>query len=196
MGSVVNFLCWGGQSFVQKTLGWNRGIVRKGTVELQTGEAIEDQFEQRGRRPVEERLPHLLEDIRSIIEPSGQTDPTFRSTRIYSPLSAEEVRCRLIAQRDYTDADLPSARTIRNKLNALGFHLRKVSKCKPLKKIPETEAIFEEVHRINQLADQDDEVLRISLDTKATVKVGPFSRGGLAVKASALVIMILTPGRG
>ena len=50
--------------------------------------------------------------------------------------------------------------------------------CQPLKKIPETNAIFEAVHRVNQAADRDDGVLRISLDTKATVKVEPFSRGG------------------
>ena len=112
------------------------------------------------------------------MEPSGQTDPTFRSTRIYSPLSAEELRLRLISQRGYQDAQLPSTRTLRNKLNELGYRLRKVRKCQPLKKIPETNAIFEAVHRVNQAADRDEGVLRISLDTKATVKVGPFSRGG------------------
>ena len=58
--------------------------------------------------------PHLLEDIRSIAEPSGQTDPTFLSTRIYAPLSAEELRLRLISQRGYQDAQLPS--TLRRKL--------------------------------------------------------------------------------
>ena len=68
--------------------------------------------------------------------------------------------------------------TLRNKPNDLGYRLRKVRKCRPLKKIPETDAIFDEVHRINQAADQGEGVLRISLDTKATVKVGPFSRGG------------------
>ncbi len=55
---------------------------------------------------------------------------------------------------------------------------RKVKKCIPLKKIPETDAIFASVHRVNHIADQDEEMLRISLDTKATVKIGPLSRGG------------------
>lgn len=32
--------------------------------------------------------------------------------------------------------------------------------------------------QINQAADADDQVLRISIDAKATVKVGPFARGG------------------
>jgi transposase len=34
------------------------------------------------------------------------------------------------------------------------------------------------VNEVNQAADQDPETLRISLDAKATVKVGPFARGG------------------
>lgn len=178
MGQVVDLLGWGGQSFAEQVLGWNRRTIRKGQAELQSGQAIKDRFDQRGRRRVEDRLRNLLEDIRSIVEPSGQTDPTFRSTRIYSPLSADEVRLRLITQHGYKDAELPCTRTLRTKLDDLGYSLRKVRKCRPLKKIPETDAIFDEVHRVNQAADQEAGVLRISLDTKATVKIGPFSRGG------------------
>ncbi|MCU7886955.1 MAG: transposase [Candidatus Thiodiazotropha sp. (ex Lucinoma aequizonata)] len=37
--------------------------------------------------------------------------------------------------------------------------------------------MFEEVHQVNSEAVKDDNILRISLDTKATVKVGPLSRG-------------------
>ena len=54
------------------------------------------------------------------------------------------------------------------------------------KKIPETDAIFAELARCHQQAATDDTVLRISLDAKATVAIGAFSRGGrsrLAVKA-------------
>ncbi len=57
----------------------------------------------------------------------------------------------------------------------------------PQKKVPETDAIFERVADVNQAADADSETLRISMDAKATVKVGPFSRGGksrVAVKAA------------
>ncbi len=178
MGRVVDLLGWGGQNFAEQVLGWNRGTIRKGQTEFRSGQGIEDRFGKRGRRRVEERLPDLLEDICSIVEPSGQTDPTFRSTRIYSPLSAEEVRVRLMTQCGYKDAELPCTRTLRTKLNELGYRLRKVRKCRPLKKIPETDAIFEEVHQVNQAADQAEGILRISLDTKATVSIGPFSRGG------------------
>jgi len=178
MGRVVDLLGWGGQNFAEQVLGWNRGTIRKGQTEFRSGQGIEDRFGKRGRRRVEERLPDLLEDICSIVEPSGQTDPTFRSTRIYSPLSAEEVRVRLMTQCGYKDAELPCTRTLRTKLNDLGYRLRKVRKCRPLKKIPETDAIFEEVHQVNQAADQAEGILRISLDTKAAVSIGLFSRGG------------------
>ena len=178
MAHVVNLMGRGGQSFAERVLGWNRGTIRKGQSELRLGRAIEDRFDQRGRRRIEEHLPNLLEDICLIMEPSVQADPTFRSTRTYSPLSAKEVRDRLITQFGYKDTELPCIRTLRNKLNALGYRLRKVRKCRPQKKIPETDAIFDEVHRINEASDQDEKVLRISLDTKATVKIGPFSRGG------------------
>jgi len=46
------------------------------------------------------------------------------------------------------------------------------------KKITETDAIFKNVHNINKLADETEGVIRFSLDTKANLNIGPFSRGG------------------
>jgi hypothetical protein len=47
-----------------------------------------------------------------------------------------------------------------------------------LKKIPETDAIFANVTRENQAADANPKSLRLSIDTKAKVKIGQLSRGG------------------
>ena len=47
-----------------------------------------------------------------------------------------------------------------------------------MKKIAETDAIFEHVAEANATADADPRVLRISIDSKAKVKVGNLSRGG------------------
>ena len=47
------------------------------------------------------------------------------------------------------------------------------------KKIPETDAIFNQLAQINPRADEDETVLRLSLDAKARVWVGDYSRGGL-----------------
>jgi hypothetical protein len=48
----------------------------------------------------------------------------------------------------------------------------------PPKKIPQTDAIFEQLSRVNPQADEAPDPLRLSLDAKATVNVGPFSRRG------------------
>jgi hypothetical protein len=43
------------------------------------------------------------------------------------------VRRQLIAQKGYTDKELPTAETIGTKLNELGYHPKKVAKVKPQK---------------------------------------------------------------
>jgi len=48
----------------------------------------------------------------------------------------------------------------------------------PPKKIPQTDAIFEQVRQVNERADAAEDTLRLSLDAKATVNIGPFSRRG------------------
>lgn len=155
MAEVVRSLGRGGQRCAERCLGWNRKTIRKGRQESESGRPTRDRFGDRGRKKIEERLPALLKDIAEIVEPNSQTDPTFRSTRVYAPLSAQEVRHRLRTQFGYSDAELPCVRTLRTKLNELDYRLHKVRKCRPLKKVPQTDAIFEEVHRVNEAADQD-----------------------------------------
>ena len=168
----------GGQRQAERELGWNRGAIRKGQGELESGTAIADNFSARGRKKAEDHLPNLRENIQAIVEPTSQADPTFKTTQLYTPLTAKEVRQRLIDDQGYADAELPTRRTISTKLNALDFRPQTVAKSQPLKKIPETEAIFEHLYQVNQAADAQEGVLRLSMDAKATVKVGPFSRGG------------------
>ena len=46
------------------------------------------------------------------------------------------------------------------------------------KKLKETDAIFTRLAEVNPAADRAEDMLRLSLDAKATVKVGPYSRCG------------------
>lgn len=177
MAQVVQGLGLGGQAQAERELGWNRGTIRKGLHELAHG-PIRDAFEQRGRKSTEARLPQLLEDIRAIVEPQTQADPTLTSQRLYTRLSAAEVRRQLIVQKGYRDDVLPTNEVIRQRLNQMGYRLKRVVKAKPQKVIAETEAIFAEVNRVNQAADADEHTLRLSMDAKAPVKVGVFDRGG------------------
>jgi hypothetical protein len=49
-------------------------------------------------------------------------------------LDAPEVRQQLIVQKGYTEAELPTVRTITAKLNALGYYPQKVAKREPKKR--------------------------------------------------------------
>ena len=178
MARIVALLGRGGQRFAESTLGWSRPTIRKGQTELDTGAELVDRFSDRGRKRTEYHLPELLADIRAIVDPISQADPTFRSKRLYSPLTARETHRRLRSEKGYKPSELPTVRTISNKLRNLGIHPQRVKKCRPIRKVPETDAIFDRVHEINADADRDPRKLRISLDCKAVIKVGPYSRGG------------------
>ena len=134
MARIVQNLGPGGQRYAEAHLGWGRHTIRKGTHELNSGIRCQDAFGPRGRKPAEVHLPHLLEDIQALVEGQSQTDPTFQTTRLYTWLSAAQVRQQLIVQKGYPEASLPTEETIRVKLNQLGYHLRKVQKSRPQKK--------------------------------------------------------------
>lgn len=134
MAGIVRGIGRGGAAWAERELGWNRKTIRKGCRELDSGQPIEDNFSARGRKKAEHHLPDLLVDIKAIVEGESQTDATFRTTKLYTRLSAAEVRRQLIEQKGYTEEELPTANTIGIKLNELGYHLRPVAKSKPQKK--------------------------------------------------------------
>ena len=136
MARTVKELGPGGQRCAERALGWNRGTLRKGTHELQSGFTCLDAFSARGRKRAEDHLPHLLPDIQALVDSQSQADPQFRTTRLYTRLSAAEVRRQLIAQHDYTPEELPTVQTITTKLHTLGYLPKKVAKSLPQKKSP------------------------------------------------------------
>ena len=69
---------------------------------------------------VEEHLPNLLKDITAIVDGQSQADPQFRTNRLYTRLTATQVRRQLITKFGYCDDKLPTAETIATKLNKLG----------------------------------------------------------------------------
>jgi len=131
MAQVVKSLGQGGQRRAERELNRNRGTVRRGMHELESGIACRDASSARGRKRAEDHLPNLLEDIEAIADEQSQTDATFETTRPYTRLSAAEVRKQLILQKGYTDKELPTEETIRVKLNELEYRLRSVPKSRP-----------------------------------------------------------------
>lgn len=133
MAKTVQAMGRGGQRWAQEHLGWCRETIRKGTHELRSGMTCADAFHCRRRKPAEEHLPRFLDDIRAIADNQSQADPKFQTNRLFTRISAAEVRRQLIAIKGYTDAELPTQQTINTKLNLLGFRLTGVAKCRPQK---------------------------------------------------------------
>jgi hypothetical protein len=134
MAKTVQAMGRGGQRWAMECLGWCRDTIRKGTHELRSGMTCVDAFSARRRQPAEEHLPRLLDDIRDIVDGQSQADPRFQTDRLFVRISAAEVRRRLIAEKGYTDEELPTQQTINTKLNRLGYRLTKVAKCRPQKR--------------------------------------------------------------
>jgi len=162
----------------ERVFGWSRKTVELGLNELRTGITCLVDSCKGAKQKTEEKLPKLKEDICSLAEPESQQDPKFQSPFQYSRITAKAMRQALIDKKGWTDEELPCEKTIGNILNRLGYRLRRVQKAKPVRKVRQTDAIFENVHRENQASDERDDSLRVSIDTKAKLKVGDLSRGG------------------
>jgi len=134
MARTVQALGPGGQRLAERELGWNRGTIRKGMHELESGIVCLDAYTARGRKRSEEHLPNLLSDLKALVDGQSQADPQFRTNRLYTRLTVAEIRRQLIAQKGYTDEELPNEETLRTKLNTLGYYPQKVAKTQPQKK--------------------------------------------------------------
>ena len=134
MARTVHELGRGGQSQAERELKWNRQTLRKALQELERGFECVDAFALRRRKRAEDHLPHLLADIKALVDAQSQTDPDFRTNRLYTRLTAAEVCRQLIVQKGYSDDDLPTERTIATKLRDLGYYPSTVAKTQPQKR--------------------------------------------------------------
>jgi len=118
----------------EKEMGWGRETVRKGLGEAETGTECSDNFQDRGRKKTEDRMPHIEEDIRDIADPHAQAAPDFGNDFLYIEITAEAVRKALTETEGYKAEELPSENTPGNMPNRMGYSLKRVPKAKPVKK--------------------------------------------------------------
>lgn len=175
---VADTLCRGSPRAAERRFGFDRNAVATGQHEARSGLRCVENFAARAKPRTEVKNPQLAQDIRAIVEPHTQADPEVKSARRYTNLSSREVLQALQTQKGYPDDRLPSARTLRDILNRLGYRLKRIQKAKPLKKLPETDAVFANVRAVHQRYQDDPETLEISFDAKAKVSEGEYSRGG------------------
>lgn len=175
---VADALCQGRPRAAERRFGFDRNAVATGQREAQTGIRCVENFAARARPRTEVKDPQLAADVRALVEPHTQADPEVQSARRYTNLSAKEVLAALKQHKGYSDDRLPSERTMRDILNRLGYRLKRIQKAKPLKKLPETDAVFANVRAARAQYENDPETVEISYDAKAKVSEGEYARGG------------------
>jgi hypothetical protein len=175
---VADALCGGSPRAAERRFGFCRDTVAAGQHEARSGLRCLENFPARGKLPAEVKEPRLAADIRSVVEPHTLADPEMRSERRYSNLSSREVLQALRTQKGYAADSLPCERSMRDILNRMGYRLKRIQKAKPLKRLPETDAVFDNVNDCRERYETDPETLEISYDAKAKVSEGDYSRGG------------------
>lgn len=178
MAEVTIELLNGNARQAERVFGWGRRTVTKGLRERAIGIVCQDHYAGRGNRRTEDKWPHLEADIRALAEPVSQADPTFQTPLAFTRITAKALRQALIDEKGYTNVDLPCENTIGNILNRQGYRLKRLQKIKPRKKIPETDAIFANIAAVNHELKSHPSQYRVSIDTKAKLPIGDFSRGG------------------
>ena len=141
LAEIAKRLGYGGMKLVNEHFAIDFKTLQKGIEELESGNYIIDAFDKRGRKRIEEYLPNILNDIKSIVDSESQTDPRFEDTRLFTRLTPENIKIQL-HKKGYRFEDLPTNQTIYNKVIDLGYSFSTIQKTKPLKKIAETDAIF------------------------------------------------------
>jgi hypothetical protein len=133
MGDVTLSLLEGRARVAENAFGWNRGSVQLGMNESRSGILCVSDLSSRRKPKAEEKNPGLLDDIVEIMTPHSQAEGHLRTTLLYTNMTATAVYQALL-QKGWSEAQLPSVRTISNILNRHDYRLRTVAKTKVEKK--------------------------------------------------------------
>ncbi len=177
LARTVEELGPGGQRRAERELGWSRVTIRKGQRELTSGVTCLDAFAARAQA---RRGPLTEPAGRSRGDRDGpEPDRSFLSD--HPPLYAADGR-RGASPAHRAEGLHRRGSALHPDHRGQAQHARLLSpdggEDATPKKIAATDAIFAQVLAVNQAADAAQGVLRVSMDAKATVKIGPFSRNG------------------
>ena len=133
-----------------------------------------------GNKKVEENNPEIINQIKEICINTKNVDKSLRDDTTYIDVSARYVRNKLISDYNYSYNNCPCENTIiRIFKEKLGYKITKVRKNKILKKIPETDDIFENVNtKKDYVKVSNDNVIAYSCDDKAIKLIGNLSDNG------------------
>lgn len=126
--------CEGSPRKTETIFGWNRNAVELGLHEKRTGiTCLGAQKAHCGNKLWEKKNPEPSAFLLELAESISQQDPTFRTTSLFTRLTANEA-LKQLRKAGFEDEVIPSPKTMANFLNRNGYRLRTVLKAKPLKK--------------------------------------------------------------
>ena len=96
MAETVETFCEGKAQKAEQALGWNRKTIKKAREERGGQFCYVDQRHLSGRKKAEDHLPNLLNDLNEIAEQFSQTDPTFRTTRLFISSSVASTAAKVV----------------------------------------------------------------------------------------------------
>lgn len=139
--------CNGDARKTEYVFGWRREMVTTALGEKRTGiRCLSAQSNFSGNKRWEDHYPDAAKELCELAESHAQQDLSFTTEVAFTRLTAEEA-LKQLRKKGFTDGELPANGTMAKILNRLGYRLRPVVKSKPKKKIPETDAIFENIKK-------------------------------------------------
>ena len=178
IGSFVADLGKRAISAVSKALNMSREKIKSCYDKFKNGVQIKLEF--RGRKSIITKYPNIKRDVEIIIEKYKNVDSHFKSDLLYISINPNSIIKELILNCGYPPK-FACYNTIVKLLKEMGYKYHKIPKSEIINKIPETDAIFENVNDcLESLDSNNDEVAAISVDDKATKKIGKFSDNGMS----------------
>ncbi len=87
----------------EREMGWGRESVEKGLKESESGIRCIDNYQGRGGKRTEDKIPNLMEDMISPAERETQADPAMKSALTYTRITGKAMRKALIEEKGYND---------------------------------------------------------------------------------------------
>ena len=176
IGSLVEDLGKRCISAVSRVIGICREKVKSCYEKFKNG--IQLKLEFRGRKSIVETYPNINNDIESVIENYKIADSHFKTETLFISMNPTVIIKELIDKYDYPPK-FACYNSIVKILKDMGYKYHKIPKSEVIDKIPETDAIFENVNdHLESIDNRNEEVAFISIDDKATKKIGNLSDNG------------------
>jgi hypothetical protein len=163
----------GGVARLARVTGLSEETVRRGLVEVESGERLERGQVRRsggGRRRVIETDPSVVEDLDRLIDPATRGDP--ESPLRWTSKSLGKLRTALVGMGHEI-----SERTLGKLLKAQGFRLQANQKTREGSQHPDRDAQFEHINETVKTALAEGQPV-ISIDCKHKELVGDYKNGG------------------